>query len=454
MRIRRVKWKDHPVLGSLELDFINTASGQPFRTVIFAGENGAGKTTVLEDLSSFLNLGSFAMFEYIEYTVNGSVYKAIPTSDDTTYPTYQQNFFDVINPDGTTQRVRSDKTNNPAQIRENPLDLRHYGCVFSKARSDYKTQKITSTSTSKLDSEKYDTDTNDDFTSLKQLIVDVVNQDNADYMEMNKLLGATPQPWPDYYPTSRVYRFKSSFDTFFEGLAYDRVKDEAGEKSIVFTKNGKPVPIDKLSTGEKQIVFRGIYLLKNSGILDNAAVMIDEPELSMHPKWQEKILQYYMGLFSSVDGTQKAQLFFATHSDHVLKHALADKANNLVIVLEREGDNIRTKRIDSPSVLPSITSAETNFLAFDLISNDYHIELYGWLQDKESKSTVKSCDDYIVAQRQYDPALHARPSRFGCTHYRSLPTYIRNVIHHPSPRNTFTHAELRTSISLLIDLLK
>ena len=96
MRIRRVKWKDHPVLGSLDLDFINTASGQPFRTVIFAGENGAGKTTVLEDLSSFLNLGSFAMFEYIEYTVNGSVYKAIPTPDDTTYPTYQQNFFVVI----------------------------------------------------------------------------------------------------------------------------------------------------------------------------------------------------------------------------------------------------------------------------------------------------------------------------------------------------------------------
>ena len=450
MKILRAKWKDHPVLGNLLLDFTNSSSVQPFQTIIFAGENGAGKSTVLEELSSFLNLGSFEKFEYIEYVVDGTIYKAIPTSDGTTHP----NFFDVINPDGTTQAIRSDKSNNRDQIKDNPLDPRHYGCVFSKARSDYKTQQITSTSTSTLDAEKYDTDDNDDFTSLKQLIVDVVNQDNADYMEMNKFLWEAPKSWPEYYPTSKVYRFKSSFDTFFEALAYEKVKDEAGEKTIIFMKNGKSIPIDKLSTGEKQIVYRGIYLLRNSGILDNAAVMIDEPELSMHPKWQEKILQYYMGLFSSVDGVQKVQLFFATHSDHVLKHALADQVNNLVIVLMRDGEAIIAKRIDSPSVLPSITSAETNFLAFDLISNDYHIELYGWLQDKESKNTVKSCDNFIIAQQQYSPPLHGKPSQFRSTRYSSLPTYIRNAIHHPDSGNSFTPDELRSSITFLIELLK
>lgn len=450
MKILKVKWKEHPALGNLVLDFINTSSGHPFQTIIFAGENGVGKSTVLEELSSFLNLGSFEKFDYIEYAVNGAVYKAIPASDRTTHP----NFFDVINPDGTTQEISSDKNNRFDQTRENPLDLRHYGCVFSKARSDYKTEKITSTSTSVLDADKYDADTNDDFTSLKQLLVDVANQDNADYVETNKLLEANPKSWPDFYPTSKLYRFKNSFDTFFEGLAYDKVKDEAGEKTITFIKNGKSIPIDRLSTGEKQIVFRGVYLLRNSGILENAAVMIDEPELSMHPKWQERILQYYMGLFSTPNGLQKAQLFFATHSDHVLKHALADQANSLVIVLEHDGQNVNAKKIDSPSVLPSITSAETNFLAFDLVSNDYHIELYGWLQEKESKKTVKACDDFIIAQRQYKQALHAKPSQNGSVSYNSLPTYIRNAIHHPESGNRFTLAELRTSICLLIELLR
>lgn len=450
MKIRRVQWKDHPTLGNLVLDFLNTSSGQPFQTIIFAGENGVGKSTVLEELSSFLNLGSFEKFDYIEYAVNEAVYKAIPASDGTTHP----NFFDVINPDGTTQKIRSDKNNNPEQLRENPLDLRYYGCVFSKARSDYKTQKITSTSTSVLDAEKYDADTSDDFTSLKQLLVDVVNQDNADYAYANRLLGPTPSTWSDFYLTSKLYRFKNSFDTFFERLAFDKVKDDVGEKTIMFIKNGKSIPIDRLSTGEKQIVFRGIYLLRNSGILENAAVMIDEPELSMHPKWQERILQYYMGLFSSVNGLQKAQLFFATHSDHVLKHALADRANNLVIVLKHDGQNVNATKIDLPSVLPSITSAETNFLAFDLVSNDYHIELYGWLQEKESKNKVKACDEFIVAHSKYSPVLHEKPSLHGKISYKSLPTYIRNAINHPDSGNSFTHDELRISTCLLIDILR
>lgn len=182
--------------------------------------------------------------------------------------------------------------------------------------------------------------------------------------------------------------------------------------------------------------------------------MIDEPELSMHPKWQEKILAFYKGLFTNTEGIQTAQLFFATHSDHVLKHALIDQANHLVIVLLNDGATIKTKKIDTPSILPSITSAETNFLAFDLISNDYHIELYGWLQDKNSKNKVKDCDNFIITHPKYNPTIHAKAYSFKTTNYQSLPTYIRNSIHHPNPGNSFTPAELRTSIDLLIELCK
>ena len=54
--ITKLKWKDHPILGNLELNFTNS-SGKPYNTIVLAGENGTGKTTILETLSTFLNLG-------------------------------------------------------------------------------------------------------------------------------------------------------------------------------------------------------------------------------------------------------------------------------------------------------------------------------------------------------------------------------------------------------------
>lgn len=450
MKIKSVKWNNHPVLGNLHVNFTNPQTGKPSDTIVFAGENGTGKTSILEAISNFLNSGPFEPFEFIEYIVGSDNFKAVPTSDGTTH----KPFYDIINSSsGQIEKIRADRNHNPHLVESNIKDIRHYGFVLSKARADYKTQQITSTTTNDLDVEKYNNDSNDDFTSLKQLLVDIQNQDNSTYAELNQSLGATPQAWSDFYPSSKIFRFKNAFDQFFDKIKYEKVADQGGEKAIMFKKNGRTISIDKLSTGEKQIVFRGSYLLRNSKKLSGASVMIDEPELSMHPKWQKKILKYYKDLFTE-GGTQNAQLFIATHSESVLEDALADKANNLVIVLTEVDGNIAVKRIDAPSVLPTITSAETNYLAFDIVSNDYHIELYGHLQTKESKTTVKSCDDFIKSHALYNSSIHSKPSSFNTTTYDTLSTYIRNAIDHPDPSKLFSEQELRISIELLIKLCR
>jgi predicted ATPase len=447
MSLKRVKWRNHPVLGNLAIDFTNPVTGQPFESVLFAGENGTGKTSILESLSTFLNLGTFEWFDFIEYSIGGVIYRAIPGSHD------HKNFFAIENPDGSRRQVHSDRSNNRASIDTDTLDLRHYGCVFSKARADYKTKQIQSTTTKKLDIDRFDTDSEDDFTSLKQLVVDIENQDNSDYANANRNGGGTAVLWDHFYPNSKIYRFKSAFDNFFDKIKYDRVADLQGEKTILFQKHGQSISIDKLSTGEKQIVFRGVYLLRNSSNLNGAAVMIDEPELSLHPKWQKNILKYYKELFTQA-GVQRVQLFFASHSEHVLAEALSHGNSNLVIVLNDNNGTIISKRIDAPSVLPSITAAETNYLAFDIVSNDYHIELYGWLQDKASLPRVKDCDTYISTHALFNPVPHTKASNYGTTTYSTLPTFIRNAIHHPDPARTFTEAELRTSIELLVELCR
>lgn len=72
MKIRKVKWVNHPVLGNLELDFVNPLTNHPFSTIVFVGENGSGKTTILETLNTFLCIGSFKPFDMIEFEVEAS----------------------------------------------------------------------------------------------------------------------------------------------------------------------------------------------------------------------------------------------------------------------------------------------------------------------------------------------------------------------------------------------
>lgn len=249
-------------------------------------------------------------------------------------------------------------------------------------------------------------------------------------------------------------RFKKAFNDFFDKLEFEKIDSNSlDEKKIVFNKNGKEISIDDLSTGEKQIVFRGAQLLRNANNLTDGIILIDEPELSMHPRWQAKILKFYRDLFKK-NGKQSSQIIIATHSEYVLRSALEDRDNALVIVLTEEGGAITAKSITAPTVLPTITAAETNYLAFNIASIDYHIQLYGHLQLISGKSSIKDCDTYISNNSLYDAAKYGRPSSYKSTTYQTLPTYIRNAIDHPDSGNTFTDEELRISIEFLIELLK
>ena len=452
--IRKLKWNNHDVLGSLELDFTKP-DGSIYNTIILAGENGAGKTTILETLSAFLNLGPIDPFEYLSYSTNGIPYTITPMPDED--PKYGFHIRkNEIN--GETQRIRTSRNVNQQSIDTDLADLRHYGVSYTKARSGFNTKKVKSTTTQQLDSQKYESDSEDDFTSIKQLIVDVDAQDNSEWMKITK--SGIGTPFATFKPTSKMYRFEKAFNDFFGTVQFKQVDNTNHEEiKILFEKHGKEIPVDDLSTGEKQIVFRGAHLLKNINSMSDGTVLIDEPELSMHPKWQQKVLKYYRSLFNN-NGTQNVQMIIATHSEYVLRSALEDRDNVLIIVLSDNNGSINSKYITSPTILPTITSAETNYIAFGILSVDYHIVLYGYLQNKTGNLTIKSCDDYIVAQTTYyNASLHAKPYSFTnqyghTTHYQTLPTYIRNLIDHPDPSQAYTQEEFKRSIELLIELCR
>ena len=447
--ITKIKWNNHKILGNLELNLTNSA-GKPYKTIVFAGENGTGKTTILKTLSTFLNYGSFIPFNYIQYLYNSELIELRRTSThNEVVSDHDANYGHVYKfyvASKTQTRTYSNKENS------DPDDLRKNGCVYTKARSGFNTNPIESVRTSKLDSVKYDVDSNDDFTPIKQLLVDIDSQDALEWTALSR--NHSDKSYEEFDNDSRSSRFRKAFNDFFDNIQYDGI-DNNGQRGmrIVFKKGNAKISIDDLSTGEQQIVFRGATLLKNIQNIDGGFVFIDEPELSMHPRWQRRILDYYKNLFKKTDGSQMVQMFIATHSEAIVESALKDN-ETLVVVLKDNNGVLEGTSITTPNVLPVPIASEINYLAFNVPSVDYHIALFGYLQSSNSLSTIKSVDNFIKTQSDYDEILHHKPSSFidgrGHTHsFETLPVYVRNSIDHPDSGNTYSEEELIKSIELL-----
>lgn len=469
MKLRSVKWQNHPVLGNLELSFLRP-DGTVYDNIVLIGENGSGKTSVMESIVSFLNIGPFDVFEYLEFETNGGIYRALHRVEGQVNKT----FFKLRNmADGEEKQINTDKSNAPTKIASTPEDPRSYGCAISKARANYRTEKIKHTTTSKLDDNKYSDDNNDNFTSLNQMFVDIVAQDEHDYTVINEGKDHAHTITVENFRLnhSKQYRFVRAFDNFFidRGLKYGKVEDLNGNKEILFEKGANKISVDNLSTGEKQIVYRGMFLLKNFNVLSGTVVFVDEPELSMHPRWQKKILPFYEDLFKDGAGNRTSQMFFATHSNFVVDSAFSRPEDHLVIMLSSDANGVVSRHYvnNADRVLPRVSSAEINYLAFHLPTVEYHVELFGYLQIKAGNMTiardfnVKETDDYIKNHTLYNAAQHYKQYVFNRpggrqTTYDTLCSYIRNCIDHPNPavHPTPTEDEMKRSIELLRELCR
>lgn len=437
--ITNIQWDNDLILGNLNLSFTKD-DGTPYKTIVLAGENGTGKTRILQTIATFLNLGTIEPFKSITYDIGGEKYTITPRDVNASI-----GFHDRTKEGENTSTIVSGHKNDIKKIKEDILDIRHYGCAYSKARSGFNTKPVKSTTTQQLDADSYDNDDTDDFTSIKQLIVDVKAQDNSSLDKLTSKGEYTS--YEDFHRTSKIFRFENAFNNFFDTIKFEGVDEEAtDEKKVTFSKNEKNIAIDDLSTGEKQIVFRGAQLLKNSKNLNGGIVLIDEPELSMHPKWQSKVFDYYTGLFSQ-GGTQMSQIFFATHSENVIQAATKDLDNTLIIILSSDGGVIKADKM-SKMVLPTATAAEINYLAFGVHTVDYHIALYGDFQLQTGKSAIAAADAEIEAQPEYVPVQHEKTDAYG-PGYKTLPTYIRNKIDHPDSPRVYTEEEFEKSILLL-----
>ena len=115
---------------------------------------------------------------------------------------------------------------------------------------------------------------------------------------------------------------------------------------------GDLVTIDQLSDGEKQLYGRVVALM----MLEprNSMILIDEPEISLHPAWQQEIMKIYAGI-----GVNN-QFIVATHSPQIIGNTPHE---NLIVLVREEGRIVPVDQehppagIDVNSILTEIMGA-------------------------------------------------------------------------------------------------
>lgn len=316
-KIRKIKFENHPILRNLELNFCGL-DGNAIDTIIFAGANGTGKSTILNEL-----------YNIASHKVNIPMKVEFENDDKEIFRiTY---FFKKIN----GQKIMICRDSKEKEYVEGSSEFKYdytFNGIFSDVDINFKADNLKNVTSLGLDVSKDSyRSTNDLPNKINQLLIDVQALDDADIaraVKTNKDLS-----YKDIKVEERMNRFIKSFNIMFENLSYSHIENVDGHKEIIFKKYNSNIPINNLSSGEKQIVYRGAFLLKDVNAMNGAFIFIDEPEISLHPDWQLKILDFYKGIFTNNDGLQSSQIFTVTHSPFIIHND--NRSNDKIIVLER-----------------------------------------------------------------------------------------------------------------------
>lgn len=197
------------------------------------------------------------------------------------------------------------------------------------------------------------------------------------------------------------------------------------------------IPINKRGSGSKRLILLNFFRAEVERRKDEANApgiiyAIEEPETSQHSENQKKLINALITLSAE----SNVQVIITTHSA-VLVNALDFKNIRLICA---DGSRKRVEAVHSGQ-LPFPSLNEVNYLAFSEISEGYHDELYGYLEEQGWLNEYKQ-GKTTVSYKKINTNGTTREQQICMTEY------IRHQIHHPE--NTynarFNDLQLRRSI--------
>lgn len=219
------------------------------------------------------------------------------------------------------------------------------------------------------------------------------------------------------------------------------------------------LPIKHLGSGIEMIISLLFLETLASMSKEKLIILIDEPELHLHPRLQEKFADYLL----KISSTTGHQIFVTTHSPIFFKNCVGKSGvKTFVTKIEEKTKKVLINEISHAyGLFPwSPSWGEINYFAYQYPTIEFHDELYGFIQEMTGKYEEKDIDDLLFAKgierkKQWTREVNGSPNN---TYNVTLPVFIRNKIHHPENKKmqavNFDVAELKQSIDILVSIAK
>ena len=316
MKIKNLHINEFKGLRDISINF--EKNDKPLDLVVLAGSNGSGKTRILESILDYFQ-------KIVNHIENENVAEVFFETDEQNCLNqgYDSNMLYLIlnyyNDENIVERGRGRKV-----VEENLK-------VFPKiiyVPTEINFQKMNTASTTLVQEYKF---------------INIVNtnliKDIPSYIA-TKMISAILKNKNEKVGDVQKKVF-NEINEIFENLSIDvKVEDisQDGRNITLFTNSsGDEFDINELSSGEKQLFLRTLAIRMLNP--ENSIILIDEPELSLHPKWQQRIVDVYRKI------GKNNQIIIATHSPHILGSVrkenimLLDKDDDRKIVV-RTGDEL------------------------------------------------------------------------------------------------------------------
>ncbi|MGL4848364.1 MAG: AAA family ATPase, partial [Clostridium sp.] len=253
MKIEKIRFENHKILKNLEMNFCDKDE-QVLNTIVVIGENGSGKTTLLKSI-------------YDSFSVDECRYKEVEKNRvETTLSGYT-----------TTVRLEEGESIQPNGILNFEKKMGTSKIVYMPTEINF--EKINKVDNTFDFSPNFQNTVDQNITqNIPSLIATKINKEI--FRNRNKTIGEV------------IDKVCDDINSIFEIMNLDvkliGLSEDNDTKPLFKNEIGNEFDITGLSSGEKQLFLRGLAL-KFLGV-NNSIILIDEPEISLHPEWQQKII--------------------------------------------------------------------------------------------------------------------------------------------------------------------